>query len=49
MVEAIRLVLDAVCVLQTPLIDAVGYRVVHPGAKLATSIRGLQRGGIERS
>ena len=33
-VEAIRLVLDAVRVPQTPPIDAVGYRVVHPGAKL---------------
>jgi len=33
-VEAIRLVLDAVCATGMPGVDAVGYRVVHPGAKL---------------
>lgn len=33
-VEAIRLVLDAVCASGMPGVQAVGYRVVHPGAKL---------------
>jgi acetate kinase len=33
-VHAIRLVLDAVCGPQMPTVQAVGYRVVHPGAKL---------------
>lgn len=33
-VEAIRLVLDAVCAEGMPEVQAVGYRVVHPGAKL---------------
>lgn len=33
-VEALALVLNAVTQSQTPSIDAVGYRVVHPGAKL---------------
>jgi len=33
-VEAIRLVLDAVCASGMPKVQAVGYRVVHPGAKL---------------
>jgi acetate kinase len=33
-VEAIRLVFDAVSQPDLPLIDAVGYRVVHPGPKL---------------
>jgi len=33
-VEAIRVVLDAVCAPRMPGVQAVGYRVVHPGAKL---------------
>lgn len=33
-VEAVRLVLDIVCSPGTPAVRAVGYRVVHPGAKL---------------
>jgi acetate kinase len=33
-VEAIQLVLDAVCAPGMPGVQAVGYRVVHPGAKL---------------
>ena len=33
-VDAIRLLLDAVCVTGMPAVEAVGYRVVHPGAKL---------------
>jgi acetate kinase len=33
-VEAIRLVVDAVSGEGLPAVDAVGYRVVHPGAKL---------------
>lgn len=33
-VEAMRLVLDTVCEPDMPLVQAVGYRVVHPGAKL---------------
>ncbi len=32
--DAIRLVLDAVCQPRMPTVEAVGYRVVHPGAKL---------------
>ena len=32
--EAMRLVLDTVCEPQMPAVQAVGYRVVHPGAKL---------------
>jgi acetate kinase len=32
--EAIQLVLDAVCTSGMPSVEAVGYRVVHPGAKL---------------
>jgi acetate kinase len=33
-VKAIQLVLDAVCATGMPGVQAVGYRVVHPGAKL---------------
>jgi acetate kinase len=33
-VEAIRLVVEAVSGSEIPKVDAVGYRVVHPGAKL---------------
>jgi acetate kinase len=33
-VEAIGLVVEAVCEESLPKVDAVGYRVVHPGAKL---------------
>jgi acetate kinase len=32
--EAMRLVLDAVCEPRMPPVEAVGYRVVHPGATL---------------
>ncbi|MGD0443549.1 MAG: acetate kinase [Edaphobacter sp.] len=32
--QAMRLVLDAVCEPHMPRVQAVGYRVVHPGAKL---------------
>jgi acetate kinase len=32
--DAMRLVLDAVCEHGMPAVQAVGYRVVHPGAKL---------------
>ncbi|MGA7316137.1 MAG: hypothetical protein WBX22_19450 [Silvibacterium sp.] len=32
--DAMRLVLDAVCEPGMPAVQAVGYRVVHPGAKL---------------
>ena len=32
--EAMRAVLDAVCAPQMPPVQAVGYRVVHPGARL---------------
>jgi len=32
--EAMRVVLDTVCEPQMPPVQAVGYRVVHPGAKL---------------
>ncbi|MGA2250678.1 hypothetical protein [Terracidiphilus sp.] len=32
--DAMRLVLDAVCESRIPAVEAVGYRVVHPGAKL---------------
>ena len=32
--EAIQLVLDTVSGEQMPAVDAVGYRVVHPGPKL---------------
>lgn len=32
--EAMRLVLDTVCEPDMPQVQAVGYRVVHPGAKL---------------
>jgi acetate kinase len=32
--EAMRLVLDAVCKPRIPIVEAVGYRVVHPGARL---------------
>lgn len=32
--EAIQLVFDAVCASGMPSVEAVGYRVVHPGAKL---------------
>ena len=32
--DAMRLVLDAVCEQRMPAVQAVGYRVVHPGAKL---------------
>jgi acetate kinase len=32
--DAMRLVLDAVCEPRMPAVEAVGYRVVHPGAKL---------------
>jgi acetate kinase len=31
---AILLVLDAICQPHMPVVHAVGYRVVHPGAKL---------------
>jgi acetate kinase len=32
--EAIRLVFDTLCGSEMPTVEAVGYRVVHPGAKL---------------
>lgn len=32
--QAMRLILDAVCEPRMPQVQAVGYRVVHPGAKL---------------
>jgi len=38
-VEALRLLLDAVCKTLMPKVQAVGYRVVHPGAKLHTHQR----------
>jgi acetate kinase len=38
-VEAIGLVAEAVSGLRLPKVDAVGYRVVHPGAKLREHVR----------
>ena len=38
-VEAIGLVVDAVSGAGMPKVDAVGYRVVHPGAKLDRHVR----------
>jgi len=34
LVEAMRLIFDAVCAPHMPVVQAVGYRVVHPGATL---------------
>ncbi len=38
-VEAIGLVAEAVSGVELPTVDAVGYRVVHPGAKLDRHVR----------
>jgi len=38
-VEGIRLILDVVSRVEMPLVEAVGYRVVHPGAKLTAHQR----------
>ena len=38
-VEGIRLILDVVSRVEMPVVEAVGYRVVHPGAKLTAHQR----------